>query len=129
MSPTLRFFRHHHMNMLHVVLGVVALTWLAFQIFAPADQQPPVLQVALQASFGAWLADLAYDQRNREEKVIHRVEDLERGGVATNDDAARLTGRVDTLEGVADSQHPEAFGDILRQHRHERPDPGEVTDA
>jgi hypothetical protein len=32
---TLRLFKRHHMNMLHVVLAALVLTWLGFQLFAP----------------------------------------------------------------------------------------------
>jgi hypothetical protein len=93
-----RLLKRHHMNMLHMVLGMVVVTWLGFQLFVPASEQPTILTNALQVAFGAWLADIAYDQRTRDEKVIDRVDKLERSDTKTVD-------RVGDLENAGQSEH------------------------
>lgn len=106
-APSWRpLLRRHHTNALNVVMFLVAGTWLAFQLLLPATEQPPILNIALQATFGAWLTNLAYEQRNREERTEARVSDAERrvGELEVSD--TKTTGRVEDLE-TADSEKGE----------------------
>ena len=105
-----RLFKRHRTNTLHVVLGVIALVWLGFQVWVPASEQPTILTQVLQVAFGAWLADLAYDQRSQDEKVVDRVDKLEHKNPG-------IGGRVDRLESVAGTHA--TLDDLLEAQKRE----------
>lgn len=112
MPRTRLFFRRHHTNMINVVLIVVAGVWLCFQLWVKPTDQPPVLNLVLQATFGAWLTNLAYEQRHRDERVESRLDNIE--AVSNIQDR-----RVNQLEAVATTEHP----DVAEQEhipRHEQ---------
>ena len=90
MSPRL-FWKRHHANTLNAVCFCIGAAWLGFQI---AGAELPILNIALQATFGVWLTNLAYEQRNRDERRDVRIERLEAGG-------SKTTERVEALEAVA----------------------------
>lgn len=77
MPTVVRLFHRHHTGLLNIIFGLIAVAWLACQIFLPASEQPPILTQALQAVFGVWLTNLAYEQRHKDEEVEKRVTDLE----------------------------------------------------
>lgn len=96
----MRFFQRHHTNVLNVVLVGLALAWLGYQVSLPPAEQPAILNYALQATFGAWLTNLAYEQRHKEERIEHRVGNIE--GSANIQDR-----RINNLESMASTVHPD----------------------
>jgi uncharacterized small protein (DUF1192 family) len=100
---TLRLFKRHRTNMLHVILFLIAAAWLGFQTFAPTGPQVAFFNIALPAALGVWLNDLAYKQRRSEEvterrvgKTEERVDELEKSDIG---------GRVVSLEETARAHH------------------------
>lgn len=68
MVPTLRLFKRHHMNMLHVVLAALVLTWLGFQTVRAAVTPCEALRhSAIQAV--RWLALVGRGRRRRHPSV------------------------------------------------------------
>lgn len=96
MPKAARLWRRHHTSAVNLILFAVATGWLTCQVLLPATEQPPILTQALQAVFGVWLTNLAYEQRNKEQRIEKRVDDLE-----TSD----IGGRVADLEGTARHYH------------------------
>lgn len=104
MPTVARLFRRHHTSALNIILFGVAAAWLACQLLLPADHQPPILTQALQAVFGAWLTNLAYEQRNKEDRIEKRVDSLEQSDIG---------GRVETLESEASTSRPHGLADVI----------------
>ena len=101
MVRTLGLLKRHRTNMLHVVLGAIVAAWLGFQMLA--SEQPPFLNVALQAALGVWLTDLAYKQRRADEKTEQRVETTEKR--VDELESSDISGRVESLEETARAHH------------------------
>lgn len=64
-----------------LVMGIVFVTWLAFQIWVPALERPTILNEVLLAVLGAWITNLSYGVTKRNERIGEEKEQAEEARV------------------------------------------------